>query len=103
MSSPISSLAALDPAFAGENTGAPATKSKGELSKETFMTLLVAQIKHQDPLNPADGVEFMTQLAQFNELEQMLNMNQELTAIRQELEKQNQPVEVTPFIGDKHV
>jgi flagellar basal-body rod modification protein FlgD len=53
--------------------------------KEAFLKLLVAQIRHQDPLNPADGVEFLTQLAQFSQLEQMLGMRSELQQIREAL------------------
>jgi flagellar basal-body rod modification protein FlgD len=45
----------------------------------------VAQIKNQNPLNPADGVQFLTQLAQFSELEQMMSIRTEIAALRQEL------------------
>lgn len=41
-------------------------------SKEMFLQLLVAQIKNQDPLNPTDSVQFVSQLAQFSELEQVI-------------------------------
>jgi flagellar basal-body rod modification protein FlgD len=51
--------------------------------KEAFLQLLVAQIKNQNPLNPADGVEFLTQLAQFSSLEQMMGIRQELEEIRE--------------------
>jgi flagellar basal-body rod modification protein FlgD len=37
-----------------------------------FLQLLVAQIKNQDPLNPADSLQFVSQLAQFSELEQVM-------------------------------
>jgi flagellar basal-body rod modification protein FlgD len=50
-------------------------------SKEAFLRLLVAQIKNQNPLNPADGVQFLTQLAQFSELEQMIGIRQELESL----------------------
>jgi len=51
-------------------------------NKEVFLQLLVAQLKHQNPLSPADGVEFVTQLAQFTQLEQTFGMRDELKAIR---------------------
>ena len=54
--------------------------------KEMFLRLLVAQIKHQDPLQPADGLQFVTQLAQFSGLEQTIEMRRELEAIRKALE-----------------
>ena len=53
--------------------------------KEAFLKLLVAQIKNQNPLNPADGIEFISQLAQFSQLEQMLSIRSELEAIRKSL------------------
>jgi flagellar hook assembly protein FlgD len=37
-------------------------------------------------MNPADGIEFMTQLTQFSQLEQMMNMRKELESIRGMLE-----------------
>lgn len=39
------------------------------------MTLLVAQMQNQDPLNPSTDTEFISQLAQFSSLEQMQNLN----------------------------
>ncbi len=48
------------------------TKSMG---RDEFLTLLVAQLKNQDPLNPMDSMEFTTQLAQFSSLEQLYNVN----------------------------
>jgi flagellar basal-body rod modification protein FlgD len=47
-------------------------------SESTFLQLLVAQIQHQDPLNPTDGVQFLTQLTGFSQLEQLMQINQEL-------------------------
>lgn len=52
---------------------------------DMFMKLLVAQLQYQNPMNPADGVEFMTQLTQFSQLEQMIGAHQELTRIREAL------------------
>jgi flagellar basal-body rod modification protein FlgD len=67
---------------------APQVKSAGDNigTKENFLQLLVAQIKHQNPLNPADGTQFLSQLSQFTEMEQMLAMRQDLQAIRESLE-----------------
>lgn len=51
------------------------TTGTSELGKEAFLQLLVCQIQNQDPLNPQDDTEFVSQLAQFSQLEQMQNLN----------------------------
>jgi flagellar basal-body rod modification protein FlgD len=55
--------------------------------KSTFLKLLVAQLQNQNPLNPADGVQFVTQLAQFTALEQSTRMTDDISAIRDILAK----------------
>ena len=49
-----------------------------QLGKNDFLTLLIAQLRNQDPLNPASNTEFIAQLAQFSSLEQMTLMNANL-------------------------
>jgi flagellar basal-body rod modification protein FlgD len=62
------------------------TTSTTDVTKNMFLQLLVAQIKNQDPLNPADGTQFLTQLAQFQQLEQSINVGTDVTAIRSDLD-----------------
>ena len=64
---------------------ATAPADRTPVNKEAFLQLLVAQIKHQNPLNPADGAQFLSQLAQFSELEQMLGIREELAGLRKDL------------------
>lgn len=52
-------------------------------NQDIFMRLLVAQLRYQNPMNPADGVEFIGQLAQFSQLEQAVASRRELSAIRE--------------------
>ncbi len=52
----------------------PKTQENSVMGKEDFLTLLVAQLQHQDPLNPAESTEFTAQLAQFSSLEQLQNI-----------------------------
>jgi flagellar basal-body rod modification protein FlgD len=62
----------------------PTTGSTSDLgNQQTFLQLLVAQLKYQDPLQPQDGTQFVTQLAQFSDLEQQIGSHQDLDAIRQ--------------------
>jgi len=57
-------------ASASSNTGSSALGNE-----QIFLQLLVAQIKNQDPMNPTDSTTFMTQLAQFSDLEQLISLN----------------------------
>lgn len=50
-------------------------KVGGELDKDAFLQLLVAQLKHQDPMKPMDDTAFIAEMAQFSSLEQMQNLN----------------------------
>ena len=51
------------------------------VNKDMFLQLLVAQLKDQDPLNPTDSSTFVTQLAQFEQLENTINQGQDISAI----------------------
>jgi len=59
----------------------------GGVDKDMFLQLLVAQLQNQDPLNPTDGTQFVTQLAQFQQLETSLNTGQDIAAIRADLDQ----------------
>jgi len=50
-----------------------------EMGKEEFLQLLVAQLRHQDPLNPMQDADFIAQMSQFSSLEQLINMNENLS------------------------
>ena len=52
--------------------------AKKDLDREAFLKLLVAQLKHQDPLEPMEDVEFIGQLTQFSNLEQVMKTNDKL-------------------------
>ena len=47
------------------------------MGKDDFLKLFVAQLQHQDPMNPMEDSEFMGQMASFSTLEQITNMASE--------------------------
>jgi flagellar basal-body rod modification protein FlgD len=53
--------------------------AKNDVGKNSFLQLLMTQMQYQDPLNPSDSTQSVTQLAQFNTLEQMENLNNSFT------------------------
>ena len=56
----------------------PTKQDNAVMGKDDFLTLLVAQLQHQDPLNPSESTEFTAQLAQFSSLEQLQNIDASL-------------------------
>jgi flagellar basal-body rod modification protein FlgD len=61
------------------STTTTSTTSKSVLGKDDFLKLLITEMKNQDPLNPMQGTEYATQLAQFSSLEQLSNISDTLT------------------------
>jgi flagellar basal-body rod modification protein FlgD len=72
--------AAPAPADSQQSTAKPTADPL--TSKDTFLKLLVSQLQYQNPLDPTDSVQFVTQLAQFSQLEQTTQMASDLSAIR---------------------
>lgn len=75
-------------------------KQKGgaNLDKNAFMLLLVTQFKYQDPLNPMDDKEFVSQMAQFSSLEQLINLNTSMGSLTDASNNQ-QMINATSYIG----
>ncbi|EKO3991304.1 flagellar hook assembly protein FlgD, partial [Vibrio fluvialis] len=73
-------------ALSGDTSGSATTTNTGISSngldandstslQNEFISLMVAQIQNQDPLNPLDGTEYVGQLAQFSQVQSMENMS----------------------------
>jgi len=75
-----------------------ATGDNSSLGKDAFLNILITQLQHQDPTQPMDDKQFISQMAQFSSLEQMQNMT---TAMQNLLTSQNetQLMSYTSFIG----
>ena len=54
------------------------TKVGDSLGKNAFLKLLVAQMQYQDPLEPVDNTQYVSELAQFSALEEMQNVSASL-------------------------
>jgi len=83
------------------STKGPKVSSTGDnssLGKDAFLNILITQLQNQDPTQPMDDKEFISQMAQFSSLEQMQNMT---TAMQNLLTSQNetQLMSYTSFIG----
>lgn len=76
ISNPVSSAL---PSGTGSQSNAATTAANGAGSERNmFLSLLVAQLKNQDPLAPQDGAQFVAQLAQFNSLDQLIGIRQSI-------------------------
>ncbi len=69
------------PATLPATSSASSSTATGGSERDMFMTLLVAQLKNQDPLSPQDGTAFVAQLAQFNSLDQLVSIRQAIEAL----------------------
>lgn len=65
----------------GSNSSSTSTTGNSTLTKNDFLQLLVAQMKNQNPSNPLNSTQFATQLAQFNSVEQLINLNSGLQSL----------------------
>ena len=71
MTSPTSGVSGATGATGATPSASIAAKSKELGDKDTFLKLLVAQLKYQDPSNPADSTQFLAQTAQFTQVEKL--------------------------------
>ncbi len=69
------------------NDATTPTSPTAPVTENMFLQLLVAQLQNQDPSNPADSTQFVTQLAQFQTMEQSMSQGQDITAIHQDLDQ----------------
>jgi flagellar basal-body rod modification protein FlgD len=77
---------------------AKAASSDGTLGESDFLTLLVAQLQQQDPLNPMDDSAYVAELAQFSSLEQLTNISSGISTLTTDINEQGQ-VSAVNFIG----
>ncbi|MCC6831554.1 MAG: flagellar hook assembly protein FlgD [Thermoleophilia bacterium] len=73
---------AVTGAFQAQQAQRATTKTAGDLfSSETFLKLVGAQMKSQNPLEPMKDTEFIAQMSQFSSLEQITKLNTTMTSL----------------------
>jgi flagellar basal-body rod modification protein FlgD len=65
------------------STSATSASSQATVDYDTFLQLLVTQMKNQDPLSPMDSTEYVAQLATFSQVEQSIQINEKLDELLQ--------------------
>ena len=88
----VSSVSSLSSA------GTTTATSTAKETEDRFLTLLVAQMKNQDPLNPLDNAEVTSQMAQLSTVQGIENMNASLEAMAASLGA-NQMAQAANLIG----
>ena len=63
-------------------TDPTATSASNPLAnEETFLKLLVSQLQNQDPMNPTDSNQFVSQLTSYSQLEQLIGIHKDTTSL----------------------
>lgn len=75
-----------------------AVAKKTELNQEDFLTLMVTQLKNQDPMKPLDPAQYVGQLAQFSQVSGLADVNKQITALTNSL-RGNQVLDGANLIG----
>ena len=81
----ISQTTAATTASAATTTTSPTTASALSSDFETFLKMLTAQMKNQDPLNPIESTDYAVQLATFSSVEQQVQTNTLISALSEQL------------------
>lgn len=78
---PTSVTSAPAPTSTAASNTAAGAKAKASLDYDSFLKLLIAQMKNQDPTNPMDATEQISQLATFSQVEQTIQTNSNLETL----------------------
>lgn len=90
-------LAALNKKTSTTSTTSTSSGTSG-LGQADFMTLLVTQLKNQNPLNPQDNTAFVAQLAQFSSLQGIQNLNTTVTSLASGMQS-SQALQASSLVG----
>ena len=85
--------------FASLNAGAKTTQSsETTASADRFLTMLVTQLKNQDPLNPMDNAQITSQMAQINAVTGLEKVNTSILALQAQM-RQSQVLQGAALVG----
>jgi flagellar basal-body rod modification protein FlgD len=88
-------MTAIPPTTTNPQTTAATLSSTNQINQDTFLKLLVAQMKYQDPLSPTDSTQFLTQTAQFTEVSTL----QQIEKDQQSIQHTNQLLAASGMVG----
>ncbi len=110
MSTPVNNSASILSQYALNSSATPtsasnaatasaaATATQQTLGENDFLTMMMAQLKNQDPLNPMDNSAFVAQLAQFSQVSGIQNLNTTMSSLSSNLTS-NQALQASSLIG----
>jgi len=78
-------------------TGTSSAAGSSNITSDDFLTLLVSELKNQDPTQPTDPNQYITQLAQVNSLQQLISINQGIGTLDTAVSETSSPT--TPATG----
>jgi flagellar basal-body rod modification protein FlgD len=70
---------------AATQAGTTAAPTDPLASESTFLTLLVSQLQNQDPLDPVDSNQFVSQLTEYSQLEQLIGIHSDTTNLSKDI------------------
>lgn len=97
----MASITSVLPTDTTTTQAAAKPKTAASDSQNQFLTLLVAQLKGQDPMNPMQGSEFVAQLAQFSSLQELTQINASTSTVAQVLTQSAANANSTNAVTDK--
>ncbi len=88
-------MTAISPTAFNTTQPSPTSSETNQINQDTFLKLLVAQMKYQNPLSPTDSTAFLTQTAQFTTVSTL----QEIEKDQQAIQQTNQLLAASGMVG----
>ena len=78
---PFNETATDSPAVSSTSSAGSTSSSSSGVNENQFLKLLVTQLKNQDPMSPTDSTQFMGELAQFTQLQEVMGIHQDVNTL----------------------